>query len=293
MIYDVSHKTTISYDGIVRLAQFNIRTQPAPWHDQTLISQDLAISPKATIFNREGAYLAPLTRARIDAPLSELIVDKRFRIKVERSTPEPAATDPNVGQVRDAALAVQRIDVLSPANYLYPSPRVSLDPAIAAWCAEDLAAGRGVVEAGLALARRIQTVFDYDPKATDADTPVDEAFAAKAGVCQDFAHIMLSGLRSSGLPAAYVSGYLRTIPPAGKPRLVGADATHAWVMIWCGEDLGWVGFDPTNGCTVGGSHIISGVGRDYADVSPIDGVLLGLTRQKLKVAVDVIPVEGT
>ena len=266
MIYDVSHKTTISYDGIVRLAQFNIRTQPAPWHDQTLISQDLAISPKAATFNREGAYLAPLTRARIDAPLSELVVTKKFRIKVERMAPEPGPADPTVGQVRDAALAVQRIDVLSPANYLYPSPRVPLDPAIAAWCAEDLDNARGVVEAGLSLARRIQTLFDYNPKATEADTPVVDAFAAKAGVCQDFAHIMLAGLRAAGLPAAYVSGYLRTIPPAGKPRLVGADATHAWVMIWCGEDLGWLGFDPTNGCTVGPSHILSGVGRDYADV---------------------------
>ena len=103
---------------------------------------------------------------------------------------------------------------------------------------------------------------------------------------------MLVGLRAAGLPATYISGYLRTVPPAGKPRLVGADATHAWVMIWCGETLGWLGIDPTNGCTVGDGHILVALGRDYTDVSPIDGVLLGLTKQKLKVAVDVIPVDG-
>jgi len=291
MIYDVSHKTTINYDGIVRLAEFNLRMRPAEWPDQQVISQNLGITPPARTFNREGAYLAPITRARIDTPLRELVISKHFRIKIERFAPEPRADDPTIGEIRESALAHQGLEVLAPANYLYPSPRVPLDPAIAEWCAPDLAVGRGVVEAGLALAQRIKKSFDYDDKATEADTPVNEAFAAKAGVCQDFAHIMLAGLRAAGLPAAYISGYLRTIPPPGKARLVGADATHAWVMVWCGETLGWLGFDPTNGCTVGDGHILVALGRDYGDVSPIDGVLLGLTGQKLKVAVDVVPVD--
>jgi transglutaminase-like putative cysteine protease len=292
MIYDVSHKTTINYDGIVRLAEFNLRMRPVDWPDQEVISQDLSITPPARTFNRDGAYLAPITRARLDTPLRELVISKHFRIRITREAPEPQSGDPTVGEIRKAALSHQGLEVLAPANYLYPSPRVPLDGAIADWCAPDLAAGRGIVEAGLALARRIKASFDYDSKATEADTPVSEAFAAKAGVCQDFAHIMLVGLRAAGLPAAYVSGYLRTVPPAGKPRLVGADATHAWVMIWCGETLGWLGIDPTNGCTVGDGHILVALGRDYTDVSPIDGVLLGLTKQKLKVAVDVIPVDG-
>ena len=108
MIYDVSHKTTISYDGIVRLAQFNIRMRPADWPDQQVLSQDMSITPGAATFSREGAYLAPLTRARMDAPLSELVISKRFRVKVERKAPEPSPGDPTVDQVRDAALAYAR-----------------------------------------------------------------------------------------------------------------------------------------------------------------------------------------
>jgi transglutaminase-like putative cysteine protease len=257
-----------------------------------LLSIESEIDPPAVTAEREGAYLAPTVHARIDHPLHQLTITKHFRIRVERVTPEPQPDDATIAQVRDAARAAATIAVMAPANYLYPSPRVPLDPEIAGWCASDLADGRGVVEAGLALAMRIRQAFRYQTGVTDAETPVEQAFAAKTGVCQDFAHIMLVGLRSAGLAAAYVSGYLRTKPPKGKPRLVGADATHAWVMIWCGEGRGWLGFDPTNGCMVGNGHILAGVGRDYADVSPIDGVLLGLTGQNLKVAVDVVPVNG-
>jgi transglutaminase-like putative cysteine protease len=148
-----------------------------------------------------------------------------------------------------------------------------------------------VVEAGLALAKAIQTGFHYDGSATELDTTPAEAFAKKRGVCQDFAQIMISGARSAGLAAAYVSGYLRTLPPPGKERLVGADATHAWVLIWCGAKRGWIGFDPTNGVTMGPDHIVTGIGRDYADVSPIDGIFLGREGQKIDVSVDVEPLD--
>lgn len=291
MIYDVRHTTSITYDGLVRTADFNIRMRPVEWADQRLISHRLDISPEAQTRERPASYPAPLTRARIETKLTELKLDQRFRMEVVRTAPVPKASDPTVAQVRAAGLDHQGLDALSPANYMYPSLRVPVDAEIAAWCASDLNAERGIVEAGLALSQRIQTSFRYDPKASETDTPIAETFAGKHGVCQDFAHIMLCGLRGAGLPAAYVSGYLRTRPPEGKPRLVGADATHAWLMIWCGEDLGWLGFDPTNGCTVGEDHIVAGVGRDYSDVSPVDGILLGLTQQTLKVGVDVLPVE--
>ena len=112
----------------------------------------------------------------------------------------------------------------------------------------------------------------------------------RGGVCQDFAQIMITGLRAAGLPAAYASGYIRTIPPPGQPRLVGADATHAWVLLWCGADLGWVGVDPTNGIWMAGDHIIMAIGRDYGEIAPIDGVVLGSGAQKMDVSVDVAPV---
>ncbi len=137
--------------------------------------------------------------------------------------------------------------------------------------------------------RRIRDEFTYDPEATTVSTPVLDAFTARHGVCQDFAQVMISGLKGLGLPAAYVSGYLRTIPPPGKPRLEGADATHAWVSLWCGEAAGWVGFDPTNDLLVQNDHIVLAVGRDYSDVAPIDGIILAPGDQTLKVEVDVIP----
>ena len=126
-------------------------------------------------------------------------------------------------------------------------------------------------------------------------TPLNEVFDKRHGVCQDFAHVMIAGLRGLGLPAAYVSGYLRTRPPPGQPRLRGADASHAWVALWCGEgwgesgEGGWIGFDPTNDCVVQDDHIVVAQGRDYGDVAPIDGIVSSAGAQKLTVEVDVIP----
>ena len=128
-----------------------------------------------------------------------------------------------------------------------------------------------------------------DSAATLVDTPPHEAFAKRRGVCQDFAQIMLTGLRAAGLPAAYASGYIRTIPPPGEERLVGADATHAWVLLWCGVERGWVGVDPTNGIWMAEDHIVMAVGRDYAEIAPVDGVVLGSGAQAMEVSVDVAP----
>ena len=138
---------------------------------------------------------------------------------------------------------------------------------------------------------RITDGFRLRPQATVVSTPLKEAFEHRRGVCQDFAHVMIAGLRGLGLPAAYVSGYLRTIPPPGQRRLQGADATHAWVRLWCGAEIGWVGLDPTNEILVENEHIVLGAGRDYSDVSPIDGIIVGARKQKLAVAVDVLLVE--
>ena len=147
------------------------------------------------------------------------------------------------------------------------------------------------MEAADDLMRRIKRDFKYDPAATDVSTPIAEAFAKKTGVCQDFAHIMIAGLRGLGLPALYVSGYIRTIPPPGKERLVGADASHAWASVWCGPDWGWIDFDPTNAKLVSDDHIVVAIGRDYADVSPVDGTIFVSGDQKLEVFVDILPVK--
>ena len=174
---------------------------------------------------------------------------------------------------------------------MFPSPLVPVLTSATEYAAASFAAAREVLAGAVELMHRIRTEFKYDPKATVISTPLTEVLEKRHGVCQDFAHVMIAGLRGLGLPAAYVSGYLRTIPPPGKPRLQGADATHAWVSLWCGEEIGWVGLDPTNDILIGNDHIVLAVGRDFSDVSPVDGIIVGSRKQKLGVAVDVVPVE--
>ena len=290
--YKVIHKTRFRYAYPVAFARCNLRLQPIEWAGQSLDDYRLSLSPNArTAGSRPIGYLGNMTRMVLEKPSRELVIESSFRIRVERSTPAPLPSDPTIAEV--AALGRNNRDLgpEGPANYLYASPAIPLSPAITAWCAEDLWPDRGIVEAGLALATRIHANFHYDGSATTVDTTPIEAFDERRGVCQDFAQIMVAGLRGAGVPAAYASGYLRTIPPPGKERLVGADATHAWVMIWCGPDLGWMGFDPTNACTVGSDHIVTAMGRDYGDVAPIDGVFTGQEGQKIEVSVDVEPVD--
>ncbi len=170
---------------------------------------------------------------------------------------------------------------------------VQISGDFAAYAAGDFPPGRPVLEGVAALNSRIHRDFKFDTRATDVATPVAEVLKKRAGVCQDFAHLMLACLRSLGLPARYVSGYLETKPPPGRQRLIGADASHAWVSAFCGEEAGWIDADPTNDVLPGERHITLAWGRDFSDVSPLRGVTLGAGGQTLRVAVDVIPVEDT
>lgn len=292
MLYSVTHRTRFRYDFPVRFARCNLRLRPIDWDGQRLLSHELEVTPYASVSPpRMAGYPAFISRLVVDRPAKELVIESRAHLVVERALPEVLPGDPTVEQVARAMPADRAFDAQAPANYLFPSAMIPLDRTIADWCAEELRADRGVVEAGLALAQRIRKEFRYDGEATTADTSPAEAFAARHGVCQDFAQIMIAGCRAAGLPAAYVSGYLRTLPPPGKPRLVGADATHAWVLLWCGAERGWIGLDPTNGCFMAGDHIVTAIGRDYADVSPVDGIFMGRDGQKIDVAVDVEPLE--
>jgi transglutaminase-like putative cysteine protease len=163
-------------------------------------------------------------------------------------------------------------------------------PELADYARESFLAGRALLEAAMDLTTRIHRDFLFDTKATEVNTPVETFFEKRRGVCQDFSHLEIACMRSLGLPARYVSGYLRTIPPKGRPRLIGADASHAWCAAWC-PGVGWVDFDPTNDCVPSDGHITVAWGRDYSDVSPIHGVLLGGARHTLETGVDVIPME--
>jgi transglutaminase-like putative cysteine protease len=290
MIYDIRHVTRFDYGASVRFARCNLRLKPIHWSGQELLDYTLTIAPSGrTAPARAEAGLANVMRLVVEEPVRHLVIESVSRVAVDRPVPMPSDDDPTLAAVAVAARASRDSSPAGPANYLFPSPLIPLDRDIAAWCAEDLRPDRPVLEAAIALARRIQQEFAFDPEATLVDTPPHQAFMKRGGVCQDFAQIMIAGLRAAGLPAAYASGYIRTIPPPGQPRLVGADATHAWVLLWCGGDLGWVGVDPTNGIWMAGDHIIMAIGRDYAEIAPIDGIVLGSGAQKMKVSVDVAP----
>ncbi|SMO56707.1 transglutaminase-like domain-containing protein [Paracoccus laeviglucosivorans] len=169
--------------------------------------------------------------------------------------------------------AYRSIDPHAPHHFLAPTPRIPAMPKVAEYAARVTRKAVTTRESVEALGRALHRDMAFQAGATDVNTPPAQAFAQRRGVCQDFAQIMVGGLRSLGIPAAYVGGYLRTLPPPGQPRLVGADATHAWVRGWCGTETGWVDYDPTNGCFALGDHIEIGFGRDYDDVAPVTGML--------------------
>jgi transglutaminase-like putative cysteine protease len=181
------------------------------------------------------------------------------------------------------------LEPASPHHFLASSHHATVDAEITAYAAASVAQG-SVATIAIDLCNRIHEDFAYDGKATTVRTLARDAFDLRRGVCQDFSHIMIAGLRGLGIPAGYVSGFLRTIPPPGKERLEGADAMHAWVKVWCGLEAGWLELDPTNGMLAGNDHIIVGYGRDYSDVAPIVGVLRTTGGQVGDQSVDVVPV---
>lgn len=291
MIYDIRHVTRFDYGAQVKFARCNLRLKPIDWPGQRLEAYRLDVSPAGrTTPARAEAGLANVTRLTVDEPVRKLTIESIARVTVDRLVPVAEPGDPTLAEIATLARASRDLSAAGPSSYLFPSPLIPLDREIAAYCAPDLDPARNALEAGIALARRIQHDFEFDAAATLVDTPPHEAFAKRRGVCQDFAQIMITGLRAAGLPAAYASGYIRTIPPPGQERLVGADATHAWVMLWCGPAKGWVGLDPTNGIWMASDHIVMAVGRDYAEIAPVDGVVLGSGAQEMDVSVDVAPV---
>ena len=292
MIYDIKHVTTYSYASQVSFARCALRLRPLTGDGQSLQSHSVDIRPRPSERNsRVDFFGIEIETILIDSPHRLLKIESRSRVDVDRHPPERDAQSPPWERVREAAFEATQFEAASPVNYVFASSLTPIQPAITAYAAQSFAPGRGVLSGAVELMKRVYTDFKYDPKATVISTPLAEVFEKRHGVCQDFAHVMIAGMRGLGLPAAYVSGYLRTIPPPGQKRLEGADASHAWVAVWCGPEMGWVGLDPTNDILVANHHIELAVGRDFGDVSPVDGVIVGSRRQKLGVAVDVLLVE--
>jgi transglutaminase-like putative cysteine protease len=293
--YVVVHETSYEYDQPVGLSRQIVHLAPRPLPWQVCRSHELTVTPDPEILEvRSDAFGNPITAFFIEAEHTSLVVHAESWVDVAtRVYPEPQHTPPWDAVRARLAYAAGRPphpSDLEAMRFLYESSRVRNKRELAAWTLACFPPGTPLLVGVEALMKRIHSELTFDPKATTVSTPVMEVFERRRGVCQDFAHLMLSCLRSIGLAARYVSGYLLTRPPPGRPRLVGADASHAWVSVYCPE-YGWIDADPTNGVFPDLEHVTVGWGRDYDDVIPLRGVLLGGGEHELDIAVTVAPAE--
>jgi transglutaminase-like putative cysteine protease len=290
VIYDVRQTTTCVYAAPVAHARHVLRLIPIHRSGQRVHVAALQIVPEP-LHRREGQdfFGNRLTWIEIGEPHRTLTVKLAARVTVDAAVePAPLQTPP-WESVREEAFAASDIGPLSPAHFLFPSRMVSLDPEIRDYTHQSFPAGRPIFDAAIDLMNRLKADIAYEIGATTVTTMPPMSFALRRGVCQDFAHIMISGLRGIGLPAVYVSGYLRTLPRTDPTRLQGADAMHAWVLVWCGSEAGWIGLDPTNAVVASDQHVVLAIGRDYTDVAPMDGVIVSSGGQRIDVAVNVTP----
>ncbi|MBK5565910.1 transglutaminase domain-containing protein [Ensifer sp. 2YAB10] len=291
MLYDISLKITYDYEVPVSGGRHLVRVMPATLPGrQRLIVGSLSCQPTPAERAESVDFFAnPFTAILFRSSHADLTIRMQARVQVE---PQPLTADfsPGLDGLPAELSACWSVDAEAPHHFTGPSPLLPEVPDIAAYAQSIVTDTMTIRQIATALCERIHRDFTYDGEATTVNTTPGEAFKLKRGVCQDFTHVMIVALRSLGIPAGYVSGFLRTIPPPGKERLEGADAMHAWVRIWCGTTGGWLELDPTNNIPAGTDHIVVGHGRDYGDVAPVIGVLKSYGSQTTKQAVDVIPV---
>ncbi|RWL50010.1 MAG: transglutaminase family protein [Mesorhizobium sp.] len=289
MLYDIRLHLSYDYDAAAGGSRHQVRVLPPTIAGmQRVVVASLSFVPNPSERTDFSDFFGNNVTAIAFRDVHDGL-DIKMTARVSVSRPEPGLdVSPDLRRLKEELGSVRSLSPSAPHHFLAASDHVGIDAAITAY-ARDSLAGSAVATA-VNLCNRIHRDFTYDGKATTVQTRAGDAFALKRGVCQDFSHIMIAGLRGLGIPAGYVSGFLRTIPPKGKPRLEGADAMHAWVKVWCGRDAGWQEFDPTNGMRASNDHITVGYGRDYSDVAPIVGVLKTTGGQVGEQAVDVIPV---
>jgi len=286
MFYSIRHITRFRYSQPVHESVMELRMQPRSEGAQSLRNFQIVTNPRAQLYAYTDYLGNAVYHFNVLRAHEELRIDVQAVVEVTPRPEFPASADALEWQRYNTLnLGDDHFDLMEPSKFAVPSQvlREFTD-------AHGLTRPDGDPLTALRrLNKAIYETFDYEQGVTQVHSPIDTALNAKRGVCQDFAHIMISGLRGLGLPAAYVSGYLRTVPRSGAARLEGADAMHAWVMVWCG-DAGWWGLDPTNALIASDDHVVLAIGRDYADAAPIGGVMLGSGAQRLNTAVDVIPV---
>ena len=292
MMYDVYHRTVISYEQLVTEAHHVLHLMPRDSLRQLRIAASVAVQPEPSQMVLNQDYFGNVTHhVNLQEPHDKLVLDSFSRIDVEPlaqayvldASPSWEQIVNRLANCEGAAIAAQ--------EFIFDSPQISTSQPVRDFASQSFTPGRPILAVAMDLTERIFDQFEYQGGVSDVSTPVAEVLAMRRGVCQDFAHLEIAALRSFGLAARYVSGYLLTHPPPGQEKLVGADASHAWISVWAGE-LGWVDFDPTNRLIPNDEHITVGWGRDYSDVSPTNGFIVGGGEHEVSVSVDVSPVES-
>jgi transglutaminase-like putative cysteine protease len=291
MIYDVTLRLYYEYGQATDLGRQVVRVLPrAGARHQRLIASHLQIEPRPVERRASVDFFGnTLTELGFDSFSADLELVMRARVE-RRYLDDGLDLSPSRDGLALELAMDTHLEPAAPLHYLGNSARIRTGAAFDAYAREAIGTAATVLECVERLGRAIHDDFEFVPGATEADTRAEDAFAARRGVCQDFTHVMISCLRSVGIPAGYVSGFLRTDPPPGQARLEGADAMHAWVRAWCGTDMGWIDYDPTNAIRAGRDHLEVAVGRDYADVSPLRGVTRSSVEGSSGHSVDVIPV---
>lgn len=292
MLYDVSLKIAYDYTDVVGASRHLVRLMPADLPgEQRSIAAAMTVTPKPQEWNdRIDFFGNRFTEILLDKPHEKVVFDVKARVDRQAAGPRFDMSPPLERLAADLA-AYSAIDPASPHHFTAASIRVPLESATSDYAREVMAAEASTLDAVNSLNAALHRDMTFDAETTTVETPMQEAFARRRGVCQDYSHIMIACLRGVGVPAGYVSGYLRTIAPRGQARLEGADAMHAWVRAWCGAEMGWVEFDPTNGVMAGEDHIIVARARDYFDISPVKGVMRSAGEQSSTQAVDVVPLD--
>ncbi len=289
MKYRIKHETNYQYADTVAMSHNLVHLAARNAPGQTSLHHHMRISITPAVLTNQSDYFGnPMALFTVQEPHRRLRILASNVVEVHpHSPPDPLATMP-WEQVREVLRGDRSPQTLDAYQYTFDSPYIPSANGLAGYAEPSFAPGRPVLDAVLDLTRRIHTDFRYDPTATTTATPLSDVLKLRRGVCQDFAHLEIGCLRSLGLAARYVSGYLLTSPPPGQQRLVGADASHAWISVFC-PGAGWIDVDPTNNQIPYDKHILLSWGRDYDDVSPIKGVILGGGPHSVAVSVDVSP----
>lgn len=285
--YRITHSTEYLTESRVSVCHNQAWLRPRSTAHQEVVDHKLSVSPESSTLSwREDLFGNHVTHLSFNEGYSQLTVLSESDVHV--STPDWAAKSSSSWTDSRDQMVAEPVDHLNEYQFVFSSRLVRTSAELAAYAAQDFRPGRTVLESLIDLTHRVHTEFEYDPRATTISTPVEHVFQHRKGVCQDFAHVQIAMLRSLGIAARYVSGYVRTGNLPDRTDMIGADASHAWLAAYC-PVAGWIDADPTNDTLTSDDHVTVAWGRDYSDIPPLRGVFIGGSQHKMKIGVSVVP----